>query len=78
MSETSFLPAPEQLCLVKMTEAEVAEMIEAHIEFVDKDGRPVHLPTAFVKHYMKRDDGALPIMVAISQLPIVLAVWAEP
>jgi hypothetical protein len=29
--ETSYLPAPEQPCLVKMSEMELAEMIEAHI-----------------------------------------------
>jgi hypothetical protein len=32
------LPAPEQLLLSKMSEAEVAEMIERHIEYyVDTD-----------------------------------------
>jgi len=73
MDETSYLPAPEQLCLVKMTEEETAEMIERYIDYVDENGRSVHLPTKFVRHYMNRDDGALPIVVAISQLPIVLA-----
>src|SRR5579872_1886136 len=71
--ETSFLPAPAQLCLVKMSEVEVAEMIEQHIDFVDEDGRSVHLAAPFVRHFMKRDDGALPTVVAIAQLPIVLA-----
>jgi hypothetical protein len=71
--ETSYLPAPEQLSLVKMTEEEVAEDIERHIDYVDETGRSVHLPTKFVRHYMKRDDGALPTVVAIAQLPIVLA-----
>ena len=73
MMETSYLPAPEQLSIVKMSEEEVAEDIEAHIDYQDETGRSVHLPTQFVRHYMKRDDGALPTVVAIAQLPIVLA-----
>jgi hypothetical protein len=71
--ETSYLPAPEQLSLVRMSQEEVAEMIERHIDYVDKNGRSVHLPISFVRHYMKRDDGALPTVRAFSQLPIVLA-----
>ena len=70
---TSYLPAPEQLCLVEMTEEEVAEEIERYIDYVDENGRSVHLPMQFVRHHMKRDDGALPTIVAIAQLPIVLA-----
>ena len=67
------LPAPEQLLLVPLDEMEVAELIERHLEFVDGKGRSVHLPTPFVRHYLKRDDGALPIVSSIAQLPIVLA-----
>ena len=52
------LPPPEQWVLCKMNEMEVAEMIEQHIDFytVDKDGnrRSVHLPTPFVRHFMRR------------------------
>ena len=70
---TSYLPAPEQPCLVKMSEMELAEMIEAHIDYVDGNGRSVHLPIQFVRHYMRRDDGVLPTMVAIAQSPIILA-----
>jgi hypothetical protein len=66
------LPAPQQLMLVTMTEAEVAEMIERHVEFVDERDRPVRLPSVFVRHYMKRDDGALPTITSIAQTPIVL------
>ena len=62
------LPPPAQWVLSKMTEMEVAEMIEQHIDFytVDKDGseRSVHLPTQFVRHFMRRHDGALPQRVA--------------
>jgi hypothetical protein len=67
------LPTPEQWVIVRMTEAECAEMIEHHIDFVDRDGRSVHLQPKFVRHYMKRDDSVLPTIVAITTLPIVLA-----
>ena len=71
------LPPPEQWVLLVMSEMEVAEMIEKHIEHyaVDKDGYryPVHYPTPFVRHYMNRTDGVLPTVVAIATAPIVLA-----
>ena len=67
------LPTPEQWVITRMTGVEVAEMIEEHIDFVDDDGRSVHLQPKFVRHYMKRDDGALPTIVAVTTLPIVLA-----
>jgi hypothetical protein len=74
------LPAPEQWVIKRMSVEECAEMIERHVAFVDKNDRLVHLPTKFVKHYLKRDDGALPTIVAVSTLPLVFAdggVWAE-
>ena len=71
------LPAPEQWVLSTMSEMETAEMIEQHIDYYteDEDGnrRSVHLPTPFVRHFMKRNDNALPIVVAIATAPIVLA-----
>jgi hypothetical protein len=67
------LPTPEQWVIRKMTEIETAEMIERRIDFVDKDGRSVHLPMQFVRHFMNRDDGVLPTVVAVSTMPIVLA-----
>jgi hypothetical protein len=71
---TSRLPAPAQLILKPLNEMELAELIEKYIEFVDETGRTVRLPANFVKHYLQRDDGedGLPIVSAISQLPIVL------
>jgi hypothetical protein len=48
-------------------------MIEQHIDFVDKNGRSVHFPMQFVRHYITRHDGALPTVVATTTLPIVLA-----
>ena len=73
---TSLAP-PEQWVLSRMNEMEVAEMIEEHIDYytVDEDGtrRSVHLPTPFVRHFMRRHDGALPTVVAIATAPIVLA-----
>jgi hypothetical protein len=73
MMPMTSLPVPKQWALKKMTEPEVAEMLERHIDFVDKGGRSVHCPAPYVRHYMNRDDGALPTVVAISTLPIVLA-----
>jgi hypothetical protein len=67
------LPTPEQWVIRKMTEIETAEMIERRIDFVDKDARSVHLPMQFVRHFMNRDDGVLPTVVAVSTMPIVLA-----
>src|SRR5580765_8247257 len=71
------LPPPEQWVLSKMSEMEVAEMIEEHIDYYteDKNGirRSVHLPTPFVRHFMRRHDGVLPTVVAIATSPIVLA-----
>src|SRR6516225_9241195 len=71
------LPPPGQWVLCKMNEMEVAEMIEKHIDYYteDKDGncRSVHLPTPFVRHFMRRHDGILPTVVAIATAPIVLA-----
>jgi hypothetical protein len=67
------LPAPEQWVVHTMSDMEVAEMIERHIDFVDKNRRSVHLHMPFVRQYMKRDIGALPTIVTVSTLPIVLA-----
>jgi hypothetical protein len=71
------LPPPEQWVIGKMSEIEVAEMIEQHIDFYveDKDGyrRSVHLPMQFVRHYMRRHDGALPTIAAYATAPLVLA-----
>jgi hypothetical protein len=66
------LPTPKQWVIKRLSEVETAEMIERHIDFVDT-GRSVYLPTAFVRHYMRRDDGRLPTIVAVSTLPLVLA-----
>jgi hypothetical protein len=71
------LPPPEQWVLCRMSEVEVAEMIERHIDFYteDKNGAPrsVHLPKEFVRHFMRRDDDVLPTVVTIATAPIVLA-----
>jgi hypothetical protein len=67
------LQPPEQWVLSRMNEMECAEMIEEHIEYFDKNGGSVHLPTQFVRHYLQRRDSPLPTVVAIATLPIVLA-----
>jgi hypothetical protein len=64
---------PAQWIIAPMSECEAAEMLERHIDFVDIEGRSVHCPTPFVRHYMKRNDGALPTIAAITTLPVVLA-----
>ena len=79
MTNDQKLPAPEQWVLSTMNEMEVAEMIEQHIEHYveDKDGnrRSVHYPTPFVRHYMNRDDGALPTVVALATAPHRAGRW---
>jgi hypothetical protein len=67
------LPAPEQWVLSKMNEMEIAELIERYIDYFDEWGCPANLPMPFVRHFMRRDDEALPTVVAIANLPIVLA-----
>jgi hypothetical protein len=71
--DTSRLPAPEQWILTRLNEMELAELIERHIDFVDKDGRSVHPLMQFVRHYLRRHDNVLPVVAAIATLPIVLA-----
>jgi hypothetical protein len=66
------LPPPEQWLLQRMGEIEVAELIERHIDYVNAKDESVHLKTTFVKHYIRRDDDVLPLVVAIATLPIVL------
>jgi hypothetical protein len=67
------LPPPAQWVLHALNEMEVAELIEEYIDYVDEDGRSVHLPTNFVRHYVQRYDSPLPTVVAIATQPIVLA-----
>jgi hypothetical protein len=65
--------ATPQLVIKTLSEASAAEMIERHIDFVDAKGRSVQLHSNFVAHYLCRDDGALPVMAAVSMLPMVSA-----
>ena len=79
--EETRLPPPHQHLLTVLSEPESAELIERHVDFVDGTGRSVHLGSPFVRHYMQRTGGALPIAGAIATLPLVLAdgaVLAEP
>jgi hypothetical protein len=71
-TDESRLSAPEQPLLTRLTETELAELIERYIEYVDESGRPVHLPGPFVKHFHTRHDDALPIVATIVTLPMVL------
>jgi hypothetical protein len=51
---------PRTVGVIKDERMEVAEMIEQYIDYVDDEGRSVHLPMPFVRHYMRRDDNASP------------------
>ena len=70
--------APPMPLITRLDDAQAAEMIERHIEYVvdpkdDGEPRPVHLGAAFVKHYVRRTDRALPQVSAIATLPLVSA-----
>jgi hypothetical protein len=72
-SEETRLPSPEQPLLTRLTEPQLAELIEGHIDYVDAFGNPVHLHNAFVHHYHTRpNDVALPLASAVLTLPLVL------
>jgi hypothetical protein len=67
------LPAPEHPLLTRMDDVRLSEVIEKHIDFVDDNGRSVHLGAGFVRHFQRRSDGALPLVRAVATLPMVLA-----
>jgi hypothetical protein len=71
-TEETRLPAPDQPLLTRHDDAELAELIEQHVEYADAGGRAVHLGLPFVKHYLRRHDGALPVVAAVATLPMVL------
>jgi hypothetical protein len=52
---SSLDPEPAQVLwsIRRMSIEACAEMIEQYVEFVDKKGRSVHLPTRFVRHYLE-------------------------
>jgi hypothetical protein len=69
------LPAPEHTLLTRLSLPQVAELVEQYIEHMHpEDDVAVHLPNPFVAHYVERPgDPALPVVGAISTLPIVLS-----
>ena len=70
------LPAPEQPLLTQLDEIALAELIERYIEYFDgATGKPVHLATPFVKHYLRRDDDALPVATGVAALPMGSTRW---
>jgi hypothetical protein len=72
-SNGSRLPPPEQPVLYRLSEAELAERIERHIEYVNAAGKPVHLAAPFVHHFRQRkNDHALPTVTAVATMPMVL------
>ena len=66
------LPAPEHPLLTRLDDVRTSELIEMHIDYVDADNRSVHLPAPFVRHYLVRNDNALPAVNAVATLPMVL------
>ena len=66
------LPAPEYPLLTRLDQAEVAELIEQYIDYINKKFRSVHLPSNFVQHFVRRNDTALPLVTGIATLPILL------
>ena len=69
------LPPPNMPLITPLDEIELAELMERHIDYIDKDGRSVHFPMPFVRHYLRRFDyneGGLPRVVAVLTLPLVL------
>jgi hypothetical protein len=72
-TEETRLPPPEQPLLTRLSEPQLAELIERYIDYIDEEGRSVHLGNPFVHHFHTRpDDQAFPLAVAIATLPIVL------
>jgi hypothetical protein len=71
-TEATRMPAPEEPLLTQLGDIQTAELIERHIEYVEPCGRAVHLATHFVRHYLKRDDEALPVATSVATLPLVL------
>jgi hypothetical protein len=51
-----------------MNEMQLAEAIERHVDFVDQDGARCTCRANSCVHYLQRDDGALPAMVAVATL----------
>jgi hypothetical protein len=62
---------PPQWVIHAMSLDNTAEMLERHIDFVDQRGQSVHCPSLFVRHYVTRDDSALPPLVAVATLPLI-------
>jgi hypothetical protein len=71
-------PPPPQHVIRALTSGEVAEEIENYAHFYDEDEdgdrRTVRLNSAFVRNYRQRYDDALPVVSAVSVLPLVTAV----
>ena len=71
-TKESRLPASEQPLLTRLSQDQLAELIERHIDYTDDTGRSVHLAAPFVRHYLERTDDVLPVVAAIATLPVVL------
>jgi hypothetical protein len=70
------IPPPEFLLLTRLEQPEAAELIERHIEFtkvdINEGWRACHLGDGFVKHFIKRTDGKLPLVTGVCTTPLLL------
>jgi hypothetical protein len=68
-------PAP-QLNIARLSLNETANLLETHIDFykeTESGSCSVKRPTCYVEHFQKWEGSAMPMLVAFSQLPLVLA-----
>jgi hypothetical protein len=70
--------SPEQM-LLELSPTEVAELIERHVEYVNKKLDEVHLDSGYVSHFIRRardprdGDDMIPVVSAVATLPVVFA-----
>jgi hypothetical protein len=71
--------APEQMLLLELSPTEVAELIERHVEYVNRHLDEVHIDDSYVGHFVRRardgrdGDDAIPVVSAVATLAIVFA-----
>jgi hypothetical protein len=70
------LPPPDQVLIGRLSEPQLAELIERHVAFWTEDRwrgwRLVHLDGRFVRHMECRPGDPLPVLTAVATLPVVL------
>jgi len=69
--EPAPLAAPQIPLISRLRQEEAEELIERHVRFVDARDQSVRLNEAFVRHFIRRTDEALPVVNGVATLPIV-------